>query len=423
MTGAAGLTRGSAGDTATRHRQAVLAAAVGAYLACIAHAESVVAFGNPVAGAIVDASLILLIVSHYVLLTEGPGAARATAEERRWVAVLPVLALLPMLRLTSVAMPLVELPERYWPMAVGAPVLVAAILVARTLGLTPALLGLRVGYWRAQLAIAAVGVPLGLVACLILRPEPPAGSLAQLGLHVAILVVFAALGEELIFRGLVQRVFDGFMGCPGLVWSTCLSALVYLGWQSGEYVAVVAAVGLLFGWCVHRTGSIVGVAAAHGLLVVGLVVAWPHVLPTADTTKGDRGALAPGARVPNAPLADRRDVAPVEFRRPMQPLPIVRIAAQPTRSGARIAWLTVQAPRGADVRVGCTGRGCPPIPLVMRATSFAAQRLALFERWLPAGARIRIVIRQPGRIGRVTSILVRKQKQSLRTDESVSPTR
>jgi len=257
----------------------MLARVLVVYLVAIAAGEALATFVSPVSGALLDAMLIWLILNHYVLLLPGPDAV-SRAVGRTEIAALPVLALVPLLRLVSLATPLKEVPETYWPAIVGGPVLLAAVLVVRSLELPRAQIGLCVASWRAQVAIAAAGVPLGLVAFLIQRPPQPAGGFdgGQLALRAFILVVFAVVTEELIFRGLVQRVFDGFLGRPGFVWSTGLSTLVYLGTQAPGYIAFIAAMGMFFGWCAQSTHSIVGVTVAHSALAVGLVVVWPYVL-------------------------------------------------------------------------------------------------------------------------------------------------
>ena len=43
----------------------------------------------------------------------------------------------------------------------------------------------------------------------------------------------------------------------------------------------------------------------------------------------------------------------------MSPFPVVRIAGQFSRRGARIRRLTIDAPPGTGVKVRCGGRGCP----------------------------------------------------------------
>ena len=413
--------RGAAGGAVRERGRALVVPAVVTYLAAIATAEVLVAFALPLAGAIVDATLIFVIVNHYLLLTMRAGASAA---DQRAAAMIAVLALVPLLRLVSIAIPLMELREIYRPIAVAVPLLAAVVLVARVLSLRPADLGLRVGSWRIQAAIACGGIPLGLVAFAILRPPVPGASVTQLALEVGILVTFAVLAEELVFRGLVQRVFDGFLGCPGVIWSACLFALVYLGSHVAEYVAFVAGAGVLLGWCVHRSGSIVGVIAAHGLLVAGLVAVWPQVLPPAVVE-------APAAAVavtPPTPLPEARiDGRPAEPRlglpKALQPAPVVALEAIATRRGARISSLALQAPAGALVQVGCVGRSCPPDMLVLRPVSFDALRLLPFEAWHPAGSRIEIAVTQPGRTGRITKVLVRANAQPLTIEAALTGAR
>lgn len=257
----------------------IVARVLPAYVAAIAVAEVLVGFVDPVAGTLVDAVVLLAIVNHYAWLGSQSGT---TARVPSDAAALPVLALLPILRLASVAMPVTALPEIVWYAAVGAPVLAAAWVAARVAGLKAADIGLRVPSWPAQIATAAAGVPLGLAAYWIAQPDLVGGT-SGVGrglLGGAILLMCVGLLEELIFRGLVQTVFEGALRCPGIVWSTLLFALVYASSRDPAYIAFIAAVGAAFGWCARRTGSIVGVAAAHGLLVAGLLIAWPQALPS-----------------------------------------------------------------------------------------------------------------------------------------------
>jgi membrane protease YdiL (CAAX protease family) len=268
----------SGGPASDAGLQAGVVRAVLIYLVLIATAEVLVAFVSPEAGALLDAALILMIINHFVLLFGKFAQPSTPAADRRLISALAVLALLPLLRFTSLVMPFTEFPENYWLALVGGPLLLAAGLAVRTLGLTPAEVGLRLRGWPLQIAIGAAGVPLGLVAFLLQNPDAPAGSTGDLLVKAAILVVFVAFTEELIFRGLVQRTFDGILGLPGFVWSTCLFMLVYLGSRSPGEIAFAGVVGLLFGLCVQRTQSIVGVFVAHSVLLVGLVVVWPQVM-------------------------------------------------------------------------------------------------------------------------------------------------
>jgi membrane protease YdiL (CAAX protease family) len=93
------------------------------------------------------------------------------------------------------------------------------------------------------------------------------------------LFVFSGLTEELVFRGLIQRSLEVTLRpLAGLLLANGLFAASYLGTQSASYVLLIAGVGLAFGLCMWRTGSIAGIGIAHGLLSVGAVLVWPYLL-------------------------------------------------------------------------------------------------------------------------------------------------
>ena len=50
---------------------------------------------------------------------------------------------------------------------------------------------------------------------------------------------------------------------------------MHLGSLSPGYVLFMLLVGLFFAWCVDRTGSLWGVAVAHGFLVIGMLLVIP----------------------------------------------------------------------------------------------------------------------------------------------------
>jgi hypothetical protein len=247
------------------------------YVAAIAVAEAMVAVGSGLAAALVDGVVLFVIVSHLAWSRLGHERPESSGDDTR---ILLVLAILPVLRITSLGVPLAGLPPIYWHLVISAPVLVAAHVAAKEAGLAAATIGLRIPSWRQQAAIAVAGIPLGLGAYLVVRPGVPEYSPGFGGALLAVisLTVFAAATEELVFRGLVQTVFDGVLRCPGVLWSTLLFTLFYVSSRDAGYVGYIGVVGLLFGWWARRTGSIVGVWVAHAYLLSGLVLVWPHVL-------------------------------------------------------------------------------------------------------------------------------------------------
>lgn len=102
----------------------------------------------------------------------------------------------------------------------------------------------------------------------------------------------------------------------------------------------------------------------------------------------------------------------------MDPLPTVRIRGRMTTSGARITLLTVRAPKGARITLLCRGSSCPA---KRWARTAALKRLVKFQRRLRAGTRLTIFVTKAGRIGKHTTILIRRGKAPKRVDRCVYP--
>jgi len=142
----------------------------------------------------------------------------------------------------------------------------------------------------------------------------------------------------------------------------------------------------------------------------------------------ERPAPPPPAGEPTgpAPTGSGLPVVPIfprpPARRPvlMQPFPIVRIAGVVLPRAALIRILSVGAPRGARVELRCLGRGCPA-KAVARTSARRLMRFHRFERRLPAGTRLEVFVRQPGRIGKYTRFLIRAGKPPARVDRCLVP--
>lgn len=249
----------------------VLAAVV-----AIIGAEALIAFVDPLIGVALDAVIIAVLAGHrYVFAprgTQAPPPAIALA--------CVALSLLPILRLLSFTLPAKKLVEITWYELIGAPILAVLLILCR---IDPDLgrLARNRGRILTQGAIASTGIPLGLAGFLITRePALDAGSRAlTYVLGPVVLVAFAALTEELLFRGAVTVALERIVGpWVALAGSALMFAAFHLDGGHLTYVPFAAAYGLAFGLAVRRTGSLTGVAAAHGLLNVGMIVVWPHFL-------------------------------------------------------------------------------------------------------------------------------------------------
>jgi hypothetical protein len=123
---------------------------------------------------------------------------------------------------------------------------------------------------------------------------------------------------------------------------------------------------------------------------------------------------------PPTDLAPGTPPAAADGLRLMNPFPTVRISGRLTGSGADVTRLSVRAPRGATISVRCRGGSCP-------ARSFAraarVKRLSAYERHLRAGTKLDVVVRKPGRIGKWTTITIRRGAPPKRVDRCSYPGR
>jgi uncharacterized protein len=242
------------------------------YLALLALAELLTAYAPPAVGLTLHAALLLGLLAHVGLITDP--AMRA---------LLLTLCMAPLIRLLSLSLPLARLPQIAWYLVVSVPLFLACGLLIRTLGYSRADLSLRLGRPGLQLAIMLFGLVLGVVEYLILRPSPLVAALSwqQLVLPALILLICTGFSEELIFRGVMQRAAYTAMGRWAIVYVAAVFAVLHMGYRSFTDVLFVFAVGVLFGWLVARSGSLLGVTLAHGLTNIVLFLIMPFVgLPT-----------------------------------------------------------------------------------------------------------------------------------------------
>ncbi len=101
------------------------------YLLAITTAEAVTVFVQPVWGIACHAVVLVAVVVHSAL-----------ASDSRYQHLVLSLALVPLVRIISLSMPLVNIPQIWWYPIIYAPLLAAAIMVVlvspgRKLALTP----------------------------------------------------------------------------------------------------------------------------------------------------------------------------------------------------------------------------------------------------------------------------------------------
>lgn len=238
------------------------------YLAVIVVAELVVS-RSPQMGLWIHLALLLALLVH---------SGVAGSSERP---LLLALALAPIIRIVSLALPLAGLPVLYWYLFTSLPVLLAASTVARHIGLSWADLGLRAGNIPLQVGISVLGLPLGLAGYLLLKPPAQIAELSWSSALAPSLILLLCTGfsEEYLFRGVLQLPARALLGNWGLVYISMLYAALQISNGSIPNLAFSLIVSLGFAWLARYSNSLLGIATAHGLANILIFLVLPVMAP------------------------------------------------------------------------------------------------------------------------------------------------
>jgi membrane protease YdiL (CAAX protease family) len=97
----------------------------------------------------------------------------------------------------------------------------------------------------------------------------------EVWLPALIFLMCTGFVEEFIFRGVLQRTAVEAFGWRGIIYVSLLFAALHMGFLSLIDVVFVFCVALFFGWVVKKTGSLLGVALAHGITNIILYLVAP----------------------------------------------------------------------------------------------------------------------------------------------------
>ncbi|MFN2144199.1 MAG: lysostaphin resistance A-like protein, partial [Anaerolineales bacterium] len=239
------------------------------YLVLLAIAELVSSLGVPPWGIVLHGGILFALIIQ--------GTMYGDIRER---AFLLSLSFAPLIRIISFTTPLATFPQVYWYAVVGAPLLLAEFALIRNTGLKNRQIGLRVGNLPVQLLISLVGIGLGYLEYLILKPKPLVADFtfeAIIG-PALILLIFTGFLEELVFRGVFQYFAVRHLGKIGFVYVSMVFAVLHIGYLSVLDFGFVFLVAMIFAYFVQRTGSILGVTLAHGLTNIGLFLIFPFLM-------------------------------------------------------------------------------------------------------------------------------------------------
>jgi len=191
------------------------------------------------------------------------------------------LALAPLIRMMSLAMPLAGIPVYYWYAVIGSPLIAATITVARLNSYKAPELGFNFSKIPGQLLFGLVGIGLGYIEYMILKPQAiiTPVTLGNIWLPAIILLVFTGLMEELAFRGVMFKAFaDGVGSKFAVLYVSYIFAVLHITHLKILDIFFVFAVALLFTYAYKRFGTIIGITLAHGMTNTFLYIVWPNFL-------------------------------------------------------------------------------------------------------------------------------------------------
>ena len=192
------------------------------------------------------------------------------------------LTLIPLIRIISLIMPLIQLPQILWYPIIYIPLLVAAIVVIRTLNIRLKDIGITKKDLPFQIPFGIfLGIMIGILEYAILQTEPMVVhfSVSEVLLPAIILLLTTGLVEEFIFRGILQTLAIPAMGpISGIIYISLIFAVLHVGFHSVTDIAFVFGISLVFAYMVQATKSIIGVILAHGIANIVLFLVAPFLL-------------------------------------------------------------------------------------------------------------------------------------------------
>jgi membrane protease YdiL (CAAX protease family) len=127
---------------------------------------------------------------------------------------------------------------------------------------------------------ALFAIPTGYVEYIILRPAPafPSFEFSNLAVDVIYMTFFVGLGEELLFRGIIQNDLKRlFSWKTAIIVQGFLFGVMHMTWRSVPELGFTTAAGIILGYFYHRTGSLIGPISMHAVNNVILVGVLPYL--------------------------------------------------------------------------------------------------------------------------------------------------
>ncbi|MEE8403386.1 MAG: type II CAAX endopeptidase family protein [Candidatus Hydrothermarchaeaceae archaeon] len=239
-------------------------------IATITVLEYIFVYLNPGYGMVMALFMVILI---YIAISLPKEAAGTEAVES--------LALIPLYVLFTSSLPWFFVHQSYLLPAMYTVVLAICVWHVYEKGISMERLGLVKKKWVKYAVVGAlIGIPTGSIEYFVLRPEPafPAFQIAYLLRDFLYMTLFVALGEELLFRSIIQVDLQKTFGNQkGLLLASYIFGIMHLSWRSPTELVFAFLAGYLLGYIYNRTGSLVGPIMLHAINNTVLVGILPYL--------------------------------------------------------------------------------------------------------------------------------------------------
>lgn len=231
-------------------------------LVAIIVSELITVFVGVLPGLLAYSVVLTLAALDYVWSSENGGRKEAFV----------AIALIVVSRLASYSMPYEEVPMNYWLLLSGLPPFFGLLTARIFLGIRFRDMGLKFHFSPILLFYAGLGALLGMIAYgmepQILEDIQDAAVIGQI-VFVISLIVFGGWLEEVIYRGLLNpALIDSFGLRWGLLFSSLLYGLMFVGTLSVPYVVLMICFAIVLSWTAQYSKTIWFGIVAHVLFLM-----------------------------------------------------------------------------------------------------------------------------------------------------------
>lgn len=190
------------------------------------------------------------------------------------------LALIPLYVLFTSSLPWFFINQQFLMPAVYSIILALCFWHMHEKNILPENVGLKGDNLLKYAAIGAlIGLCTGPIEYWVLKPAAsfPTFELKYLFRDLIYMTFFVGLGEELLFRGLIQNDLISAFGTKiGIFGQAFLFGIMHMTWRSPLELLFTFLAGLLFGILYRKTGTLTGPIVFHGINNVMLVAVLPY---------------------------------------------------------------------------------------------------------------------------------------------------